>query len=108
MPALVKDRLVQAWIFYDAGSLVLRGDSTYVLQIDSKFRDFPDAMIDGRHSGVFHWSRETGAIDLREQTGESGYRGSASVDTVRLYCWSSCSVPFPDQPPDFTFVRARN
>jgi len=106
MPATVKDVPSQMWIQYSRGSLVLRGDSTYDMQIDGRLRDFPETVINGRHAGAFHWTRETGAIDLLNSVGGVSYRGTAKPDTVAVYCWFfPCAVPFPDQAPDFTFVR---
>jgi len=108
VPATVKDVPSQLWMVYSGGWLVLRADSTYEMQIDGRLRDF-GSPINGRHSGAFHWTRETGVIDLLAPDGQSSeYRGTATVDSVAVYCWfSGCSVPFPDQAPDFTFVRAR-
>lgn len=106
MPAMVKDPPTQAWIGYSAGSLVLRADSTYTMQIDARFRDFPDAVIDGRHVGRFHWSRDNGAFQLLDASGEVSYYGTATADTVAIYCrFFPCSVPFPDEAPHLTFAR---
>ena len=108
VPATVKDVPSQQWMVYSGGWLVLRADSTYEMQIDGRLRD-SDSPINGRHSGTFHWTRETGMIDLRASNGQSSeYRGTAAVDSVAVYCWFfPCAVPFPDQAPDFTFLRAR-
>jgi len=108
VPATVKDVPSQQWMVYTGGWLILRADSTYEMQIDGRVRD-SGSLINGRHSGTFHWTRETGVIDLRAPNGQSSeYRGTATVDSVAVYCWFAyCAVPFPDQAPDFTFVRAR-
>jgi hypothetical protein len=87
----VKDVPSQQWMVYSGGWLVLRADSTYEMQIDGRVRD-SGSPINGRHSGTFHWTRKTGAIDLRASNGQSSeYRGTATVDSVAVYCWFSGS-----------------
>lgn len=105
VPGTLKERYSQSWIVYSDGWLVLHADSTYEMQIDGHVFDGGDP-VTIRHSGTFHWNRQTGDIDLRAPNGHSDYQGTATVDSVGVFCrFYYCAVPFPNDPPDLTFAR---
>src|SRR5262245_23998545 len=107
MPATVKDPVGQLWVEYSSGSLVLRSDSTYDVEFYGHLRDFPDTPIALGRSGMFHWTRETGAVELLGPSGQTSFQGTASADTVVLGL-STLGVFPGGSVQDFTFVRARD
>ena len=109
MPATVNTDF--GWTRYTSGSLVLRGDSTYNVWFYGNLPDGPDAPdsdahIGLGHSGTFHWTRETGALELVRGSGLQSDLGKATADTVVLGLYTLGDFPGPGGSiVDFTFVR---
>ena len=109
MPATVNTNF--GWTRFTSGSLVLRNDSTYNVWFygslpDNPSAPDPDGHIGLSHSGNFHWTGETGALELLRGSGLGSDLGWATADTVVLRLYTLGDFPGPGgSMVDFTFVR---